>query len=71
MVVELLRISLFAILCITCLTLSGCQISVGANIPEAESGIRWDDATLAIDWPTPVAALSERDQLLPCLELKP
>jgi len=43
----------------------------GAWVPEAEGGIRWDDATLAIDWPIPVAALSERDQLLPCLELKP
>jgi len=43
----------------------------GTWVPEAEGGIRWDDATLAIDWPIPVAALSERDQLLPCLELKP
>ena len=43
----------------------------GAWVPEAEGGIRWDDAKLAIDWPLPVAALSERDQLLPCLELKP
>ena len=43
----------------------------GAWMPEAEVGIRWDDAKLAIDWPNPVTALSERDQLLPCLELKP
>ena len=43
----------------------------GAWMPEAEAGIRWDDATLAIDWPNPVAALSERDQSLPCLDLKP
>ena len=42
-----------------------------AWIPEAECGIRWDDATLSIDWPKPVSALSERDQLLPPLELKP
>ena len=42
----------------------------GAWIPEAEGGIRWDDATLAIDWPNSVTALSERDQLLPRLELK-
>ena len=42
----------------------------GAWIPEAETGIRWDDATLAINWPKPVAALSERDQLLPFLEPK-
>ena len=43
----------------------------GTWVPEAESGIRWDDATLAIAWPNPMAVLSERDQLLPCLELKP
>ena len=41
----------------------------GFWIPAAESGIRWDDATLAIDWPKPVTDLSERDQLLPRLEL--
>ena len=43
----------------------------GAWVPEPEDGIRWDDATLAIHWPNPVASLSERDKLLPCLELKP
>ena len=43
----------------------------GSWVPDAEHGIRWDDATLAIDWPIPVASLSERDQLLPFLELKP
>ena len=43
----------------------------GAWIPEAEGGVRWDDAALSIDWPKPVAALSERDQLLPRVELKP
>lgn len=43
----------------------------GTWIPEADGGIRWDDATLGIEWPKPVTALSERDQLLPCLELKP
>ena len=42
----------------------------GSWVPDAEHGIRWDDATLAIDWPIPVASLSERDQLLPFLELK-
>ena len=43
----------------------------GAWIPDADGGSRWDDATLSIDWPKPVAALSERDQLLPRLGLKP
>jgi dTDP-4-dehydrorhamnose 3,5-epimerase len=43
----------------------------GSWVPDAECGIRWDDATLAIDWPNPVVSLSERDQLLPFLELKP
>ena len=42
----------------------------GPWIPEVEGGIRWDDATLAIDWPKPVAAISNRDQLLPFLDLK-
>ena len=43
----------------------------GVWMPEAEVGIRWDDAKLAIDWPNPVTALSERAQFLPCLDLKP
>lgn len=43
----------------------------GSWIPGSEGGIRWDDATLSIDWPKPVSALSERDQLLPYLELNP
>ena len=40
----------------------------GRWIPEAESGIRWDDTTLDIDWPMPAASLSPRDKLLPILE---
>jgi len=39
----------------------------GAWVPEAETGVRWDDPTLAIAWPLPVAGLSERDRNLPRL----
>ena len=35
--------------------------------PKAESGIRWDDPTLAIPWPVKKPALSERDQHFPPL----
>ena len=38
-----------------------------AWVPEAETGVRWDDPTLAIPWPLPVAALSDRDRNLPLL----
>ena len=39
----------------------------GAWVPEAETGVRWDDPQLAIDWPLPVTELSERDRSLPLL----
>lgn len=39
----------------------------GAWVPEAESGVRWDDSQLAIAWPLPVADLSNRDRILPLL----
>lgn len=39
----------------------------GAWVPEAETGVRWDDPKLAIFWPLPVAALSDRDRNLPLL----
>jgi len=39
----------------------------GAWVPEAETGVRWDDPTLAIAWPLPVAGLSDRDRNLPLL----
>jgi len=42
----------------------------GAWVPEAETGVRWDDPTLAIAWPLPVAGLSERDRNLPWLSDK-
>jgi dTDP-4-dehydrorhamnose 3,5-epimerase len=30
--------------------------------PEAEGGVRFDDPTLAIDWPLPIGVTSERDR---------
>jgi dTDP-4-dehydrorhamnose 3,5-epimerase len=38
-----------------------------AWVPEAETGVRWDDPQLAIDWPLPAGELSERDRSLPWL----
>jgi len=35
--------------------------------PRASRGIRWDDETLAISWPIPVARISQRDAELPLL----
>ncbi|SDF94200.1 dTDP-4-dehydrorhamnose 3,5-epimerase [Limimonas halophila] len=34
------------------------------HAPDAEAGIRYDDPTLAIPWPLPVAHLSDRDRRL-------
>jgi len=39
----------------------------GAWVPEAETGVRWDDPVLAVAWPLPVIDLSARDSLLPYL----
>lgn len=36
-------------------------------IPELSAGIRWDDPTLAIDWPERPAIVSDRDRQLPFL----
>lgn len=44
------------------------QMSV-PYVPGAARGIRWDDATLNIDWPLPVRSISERDRELPALAL--
>ena len=40
----------------------------GAWVPEAETGVRFDDPHLAIQWPLPADGLSERDLGLPLLE---
>lgn len=39
----------------------------GDYVPAAQSGVRYDDPSLAIVWPLSVAALSERDARLPLL----
>ncbi len=36
--------------------------------PMEETGVRWDDPQLAIDWPMEARELSERDRSLPVLE---
>jgi len=43
----------------------------GAWVPEAETGVRFDDPRLAIPWPLPPIGLSERDLGLPLLESLP
>ncbi|MEI6830073.1 MAG: dTDP-4-dehydrorhamnose 3,5-epimerase family protein [Synechococcaceae cyanobacterium ELA445] len=40
----------------------------GAWVPEAETGVRFDDPQLAIQWPLPPLGLSGRDLGLPLLE---
>lgn len=35
---------------------------------EADAGIRWNDATLAIDWPVSAPSLSDKDATAPFLE---
>jgi dTDP-4-dehydrorhamnose 3,5-epimerase len=37
----------------------------GTWVPEAETGVRWNDPHLAIVWPLPPTELSERDRSLP------
>ncbi|KFN51033.1 dTDP-4-dehydrorhamnose 3,5-epimerase [Arenimonas composti] len=36
-------------------------------LPTADAGVRWDDATLAIDWPVSAPLLSAKDSTLPFL----
>ena len=38
------------------------------HTPEAERGMRYDDPAIGIDWPLPVAAISEKDAAWPYLE---
>jgi len=40
-------------------------------VPEAATGLRYDDPAIGIDWPMPVAGMSERDQTWPLLEQSP
>jgi len=40
----------------------------GAWVPEAETGVRFDDPQLDISWPLPPLGLSERDLALPLLK---
>jgi dTDP-4-dehydrorhamnose 3,5-epimerase len=40
----------------------------GAWVPEAETGVRFNDPQLAIPWPLPPLGLSQRDLSLPMLE---
>ena len=43
-------------------------LHAGNWVPEAETGVRFDDPQLAIPWPLPPQGLSERDLGLPLLE---
>ena len=38
--------------------------------PESARGIRWDDPTVAIDWPLPISVISQRDQMLPVIDTR-
>jgi dTDP-4-dehydrorhamnose 3,5-epimerase len=39
-----------------------------AYVPQAEAGVRWDDARIAIAWPLPPTQVSERDCAWPELD---
>jgi dTDP-4-dehydrorhamnose 3,5-epimerase len=36
--------------------------------PESARGVRWDDPTLAIDWPLQISVISQRDRMLPLVD---
>ena len=38
------------------------------HTPEAERGMRYDDPAIGIDWPLPVAAISDKDAAWPYIE---
>jgi dTDP-4-dehydrorhamnose 3,5-epimerase len=40
-------------------------------VPEAETGVRYNDPRLAIRWPLTPLGLSARDMALPLLEFEP
>ena len=40
----------------------------GNWIPEAETGVRWNDPMLNIDWPLEISEISPRDEKLPFLK---
>ncbi len=40
-------------------------LHTAAYAPEAESGVRFDDPSVAISWPLPPTVVSDRDQRLP------
>jgi dTDP-4-dehydrorhamnose 3,5-epimerase len=40
----------------------------GYHVPEAETGLRWDDPALGIKWPVTPTLLSKKDQNWPLLK---
>jgi dTDP-4-dehydrorhamnose 3,5-epimerase len=38
--------------------------------PDSARGVRWDDPTIAIDWPLDVSVISRRDQMLPLIDAR-
>ena len=36
--------------------------------PQAEGGVRFDDASIGIDWPLPVGTASDRDRSFPLID---
>lgn len=38
--------------------------------PDSARGVRWNDPTIAIDWPLEVSVISPRDQMLPVIDAR-